>query len=168
MNPCWEDLEERMRKTGGYYLPRLSPRLLSSRIAAKRAVADFDGSYPGRVVRYGAILSGCNNTGWRELALIYIHSEFSYAGALNNLTTRVLGLAPPGTKLFAITRVESVACALFPHGFRAVTADTHPLVNEWAEKVGIAERLPTSALAPTPASFHDTYFRGERTLLMRE
>lgn len=164
MHPKWTVLSEEITATGRYYNPRLTPRKLSGRYCAGRAVIRQTKGSDCQIQAYAALWNA-NKSGWYELGTVWISAALRGNGLCRELMEKVVGLAPPDTGLFLFTDVASVMNAALGLGFVPVTTKTHPCILRWASKAGVVTRLPDSIHPIAPDRWAEPE-AGERWLFM--
>lgn len=165
-HPKWHDLADRMRAIGVYEERLLTPKRLSSQFFAGRTVLYPrahknrlpEGPIQGHIARRKTA-----HENWQEICQIYVDAQLRANGAMRNMLYELIARAPPQIRLFAITRVESVASALSECCFTPVSGATMPRVREWANTTGLGERLPETALSDARPSCEG----GHRVLFIR-
>lgn len=166
MHPNWIDLIERMCKIGVYNTKLLTPRNLSSQFFAGRTVV-----YPRahRFVFAAGPIKGhvarrkTEDQFWQEISQIYVDEDLRGNGIVREMTFELIARTPPAIQFFSITSVRTVMTVFEECQMGAITKATMPDVEAWAERLGIRERLPESALSPDPPQPRDK----ERWLYVR-
>ncbi len=153
MHPNWIDLAARMGKLGVYNAALLTPRNLSSQFFSGRTVVHprahkfvfVAGPLKGHVAR--------RKTGdefWQEISQIYVDEDLRGNGIVREMVFELIARTPAVIQLFGITSVRTVMTVFEECQMDAITKATMPDVEAWAERLGIRERLPESALSPDP------------------
>ena len=164
MQRKWEVLSEALKATGKYYPERLTPRLLSSRYYAGRAVIRETTEVIGnRTIQAYAALWPTNEPKWFELGTVYVGDSLRGRGLRNDIMSEAVRLASAGAKLFLITDVEGVMHSAEKLGFAAVTTQKQPNLLRWASWAGVVCRLPGS-IYPIAPGVWGTPKSGERWL----
>lgn len=167
MHPKWEDLVERMRALGPVYNQSLiTPRALSSQFFAGRTVVYprahkmtfAQGPIKGHVARRKTA-----DKGYQEISQIYVEEELRRNGVLREMVFELIARTPPYIRLFAFTSVGTVMSVLGECQMVPITKQKIPDIDVWAERLGIRERLPETAMRTTPPQPRDK----ERWLFVR-
>ncbi len=153
MHPKWVDLLERMKRLGVYNTNLLTPRRLSSQFFAGRTVVYprahkfvfADGPIKGHIARRKT-----DDEFWQEISQIYVDEDLRGNGIIRAMTFELIARTPAVIQLFGITSVRTVMSVFEECQMGAVTKATMPDVEAWAERLGIRDRLPDSALSQDP------------------
>ena len=164
MQPKWIVLSQCLRGAGGYYNARLTPRFLSSRYYARRAVIRETTEIKGdRIIEAYTALWPTYRKEWYELGTVWVTDTLRGNGVRARIMDEATNLAPEGARLFLITAVGSITRSAQDLGFFPVTIRTHPSLLLWASEIGMGERLPSSARSVDEPAFVE----GVRTLFIR-
>ena len=143
MQKKWIALSEKLLKTGKYHEARLTPRRLSGRYYAGRAVIreTFEETGNRTILAYAALWRTFRKD-WYELGTVWVDEALRGNGLREKLMTEAVELAPDGANIFLITNVESIMRSAERLGFVVATTGTRPGISRWASDVGIVCRLP--------------------------
>ncbi len=162
MNYKWIQLCNDMRATGQFYGPRLTPAFLSKNFNAGRAIVRRcpDSQLP----TYRAYLAWLktNDPRYVEIALAYVANPGN--GILKDMMAELLAKLPiypgfedrdkypdpPQVVPFLITKNRAMMHVALSFGFRVVTKFNMPHVEDWADDIGLGDRLPRSATVQDP------------------
>lgn len=173
MQQKWTVLSEKLnaeaKKSHVYNTARLTPRALSGRYYARRAVIRETSSVIGgspAVQAYAALWRTNCYPGWYELGTVWVGPNLRGNGLYRDLMKEAASLAPTSANLFLITREQKIMRTADELGFKRVTTQTHPHLLLWASHVGIVCRLPTSIHPVAPGEWKPA-LDGERSLFFR-
>lgn len=160
MQRRWEVLSKEIGEAGGYFADRLSPRDLSSRFYAHRAVIRSSDS--GAIEAYVALWR-TRRREWYELGTVWIHPSRRGNGLRDEIMKEVVQLLPIGWRLLMVTASDGVRRSAEKFGFQMVNAGTNPGLCQWVARIGLGGRLPDS----TKETGEPRFVEGVRTLFIR-
>lgn len=170
MKKKWEVLARCLLKEGGYYEPRLTPRLLSERYYAGHAVIRETEEEEGErtIFAYAALWPAYHGPreSWYELGSVWIAPHSRGNGLVREVMQETLEKAP-GKKFFLISASQGVIQSARYLGFKPVFVPeiAHRVFQEWVDAMRLGERLPTSVFMPVPEEMIDEQ-NGIRRLLV--
>ena len=164
--PKLEELVEKMKRTGQFAEPLLTPSRLQRQVLAGRAVLRPNQpmlccTAPGPIIAHVARRK-TRDPLWQEVAQIWVDPEHQGNGLMSEIVAELIGKTPKSVRLFGITKVQSVMDLFMRSYLVPVTKCIVPEIEDWAAKVGLGDRLPETALRWTPTNPTE----GERWLFM--
>ncbi|PIR83632.1 hypothetical protein COU18_03035 [Candidatus Kaiserbacteria bacterium CG10_big_fil_rev_8_21_14_0_10_51_14] len=143
MQRKWEVLAEKLKAEKAYYLPRLTPRNLSARQYAGRAIIrESNENHGDRTISAYAALWRSHDPTWYELGTVWVSAELRGNGFCRNIMTELIALAPADIRLLMFTADVAIMRAAHGLGFFEVGNPSHPSNEPWAIRVGVSARLP--------------------------
>ncbi|MCR4325463.1 MAG: hypothetical protein NUV59_01505 [Patescibacteria group bacterium] len=145
----WEQLAEDMRATGQFHDARLRHTKIRQAHYAGRSVvrpATYNHVPRQRIWAHAARLK-TRLPKWQELAWFYVAKGYDRNGVLREIVAELVAGAPQDLKFFGIGKMPAVIRVFLQHGLVPITKAVMPDVEEWAESVGLGNRLPKSALS---------------------
>lgn len=131
---------------GKYYRKRLTPRLLSKRYYARRAVIRETSCGPfGSTVLAYAALWRTKIPEWYELGTVFVDEKIGGNGVCLEIMQEVVAFVPNGMHVFLVTDAEPVMKAAQKLGFIPVTLGTPGITLRFIRKVmGSGRPIPES------------------------
>ena len=147
MQRRWEVLSQTLLgETGKYHTPRLTPRLLSKRYYARRAVIrETAPGMPHSVIQaYTALWPTDRKRKWYELGTVWVGEPLRGNGLRDELMAQAMALVPEETSFFLFTSSEAIMRSAGSLGFITATTHSYPDLLMWASDLGVVQRLPGS------------------------
>lgn len=156
LHPC-EDLIKRMLATKKFNAKRLTAANVRRAIYADRAellppAVDHVARDPIDVI---AARLKTKLPDVQELSWFYVRDELAGGKLLQYVADRLIAKAPPDIKFCGFSTEIPAMKVFVRHGLVAVNKFNFPNIVEWAERAGLRDRLPDSALTTKPAEFTD-------------